>query len=118
MSRDPKLFLQDILDAIRKVDAFIGGRERAAFEADAMAYDAVLRNLEVIGEAAKRLPADLTDLAPEIPWRLICGFRDHLAHAYFGLDDDTIWDVVSLELKELERETERLLTSLPPEPGP
>lgn len=97
MSRDPRLFLQDILEAIRKIESYLAGRDRIAFEADAMAYDAVIRNLEIIGEAAKRLPAELTDAAPEIPWRMVCGFRDHLAHAYFGLDEDTIWDVISQE---------------------
>lgn len=86
MSRDPRLFLQDILDSIRRVEAYAAGRDRTGVEADAMAYDAILRKLEVIGEAAKRLPLELRDETPEMPWRMICGFRDHLAHAYFGLD--------------------------------
>lgn len=78
-----------------------------------MAYDAILRNLEIIGEASKKLPTEIRDLAPDIPWRMICGFRDYLAHAYFGLDDDTVWEVVSVEVPDLLLQVERILRSLP-----
>ncbi len=83
-----------------------------------MVYDAVIRNLEIIGEAAKRLPESMKEAAPEVPWRMVCGFRDHLAHAYFGIDDDTVWDVVIHELPALTQAARRLLESLPPEEAP
>ena len=116
MSRDPRLFLQDILDSAAKVAAYTRGMTQEAFECNGMAYDAVIRNLELIGEAAKQVPQDLRESAPAIPWRMICGFRDHLAHAYFGLDNDTVWEVVTVELPALVVEITRLLRGLPLEP--
>lgn len=78
MSRDPRLYLLDILDSAAKVQCYTIGLSQEAFEANGMAYDAVIRNLEVIGEAAKHIPQGLKESAPDIPWRMICGFRDHL----------------------------------------
>ena len=82
---------------------------QAAFEADGLVYDAVIRNLEIIGEAAKRIPEEMRGKAPATSWRMICGFRDHLAHGYFGLDNDAVWEVISQELPILVLETEKLL---------
>ena len=65
-------------------------------------------------QGSKNLPEEIRELAPEIPWRMICGFRDHLAHAYFGLDDETVWEVVSKEIPPLLVHVERILTLLPP----
>jgi uncharacterized protein with HEPN domain len=79
---------------------YVQGMDQEAFEGHGMACDAVLRNLEIRGEACKRLPKPVQDLAPEVPWRMICGFRDHLAPSYCGLDDDTIREA----LKMLENE--------------
>lgn len=116
MSRDPKFFLQDILDSTAKVFSYTKSRTQEEFEADGMVYDAVIRNLEVIGEAAKQIPEELREASPKIPWRMICGFRDHLAHAYFGLDNDTVWEVVRIELPTLADEVGRLMKSLPQDP--
>ncbi|HZU54067.1 MAG TPA: DUF86 domain-containing protein [Holophagaceae bacterium] len=101
MSRDPKLYLEDIAEAGGKIQRFCGGMDEAAFLADDMAQDAVLRNLEVIGEAVKRLPAAWKDGAPEIPWRDIAGFRDVIAHAYFGVDLGLVWSIVLDDLDPL-----------------
>ncbi len=116
MSRDPRLFLQDILDSVAKVQCYTIGLSQEAFEANGMAYDAVIRNLEVIGEAAKQIPQDLRESVPDIPWRMICGFRDHLAHAYFGLDNDTVWEVVTTELPALAHAVRQLMQILPQAP--
>jgi uncharacterized protein with HEPN domain len=116
MSRDPELYLQEIKDCASKILHYCQGLDRESFEDHGMAYDAVLRNLEIIGEASKNLPKEIRDLAPEIPWRMICGFRDHLAHAYFGLDDDTVWEVVAEEVPPLLAQVERMMKRLPPKP--
>jgi uncharacterized protein with HEPN domain len=119
MSRDPRLFLQDILDSAAKVLTYTKGMTQEEFEANAMAYDAVIRNLEVIGETAKQTSPEMRVAAPNVPWRMICGFRDHLAHAYFGLDNDTVWEVITAELPALAMEVTRLLESIPQEfPSP
>jgi uncharacterized protein with HEPN domain len=109
MSRDPRLYLQGIKDCATKILQYSQGLDRESFENHGMAYDAVLRNLEIIGEAAKKIPREIRDLAPDVPWRMICGFRDHLAHAYFGLDGDTVWEVVSEEVPALLIQAERIL---------
>jgi uncharacterized protein with HEPN domain len=80
--------------------------DRAAFEADERTYDAVVRNLELIGEAVKQLPDLARALAPGIEWRKIAGTRDFLAHAYFGIDGDILWDVVSNKVPELRKALE------------
>ena len=112
MSRDPKLYLQEIRECALKIAHYSQGMDQNAFQGNGMAYDAILRNLEIIGEASKRLPMETRDLAPDIPWRMICGFRDYLAHAYFGLDDDTVWEVVSVEVPGLLLQVEKILDSL------
>lgn len=94
MSRDPRLFLDDMIVACEKIQRYVAGRPRNIFESDEQAFDAVVKNLEVIGEASKHLPAVITDSHPEIPWRDIAGLRDIIVHEYFGLDLDIVWDVV------------------------
>jgi uncharacterized protein with HEPN domain len=109
MSRDARLFLQDILESAAKTLAYTKGLSQEEFEANDMAYDAVLRNLEIIGEAAKRIPKEMRAGAPAVPWRMICGFRDHIAHGYFGLDNDAVWEVITDELPILLSEIDALL---------
>lgn len=78
-----------------------------------MAYDAVLRNLQVIGEAAKAVPADVRQSHPEVDWKGMAGLRDVLAHAYFGLDNETLWDVVTTKVPQLRNQVRRILDERP-----
>lgn len=101
MSRDVRLFLDDMIAACEKIQRYLAGRPREAFEQDEQAFDAVLKNLEVIGEASKRLPAPFRDVHPEVAWREIAGLRDIVVHQYFGLDLDIVWDVVANRVPDL-----------------
>jgi len=74
--RDPRLFLVDMMDAMNKVEKWLHGVPREKFLADALLQDAVVRNLEILGEAAKNVPEDIRSRYPGIPWRRIAGFRD------------------------------------------
>ena len=94
MSREWRFYLADILDACDKVISYSRGMTRQDFLADSRTYDAVVRNLEIIGEAARQVPADVREGLSIIPWSRIAGMRNLLAHAYFGIDDSILWDVV------------------------
>ncbi len=101
MSRDPALYLADIAASCRLILEYTHGITAAEFRSDRKTIDAVVRNLEVIGEAVKRLPASAKDRRPDVDWRKIAGLRDILIHAYFGIDLDIVWDVVANKIPAL-----------------
>jgi uncharacterized protein with HEPN domain len=113
VSRSWRLFLGDILEAADRVQRYANGKDLPAFVADEMAYDAVLRNLHIIGEAAKAIPADVRQGHPDVDWKGMAGLRDVLAHAYFGLDDATLWDVVTTKVPKLRDQVRRILDAHP-----
>lgn len=101
MSRDEIMYLQDIAESCEKVLRFTAGLSQSDLIRDEKTYDAVIRNLEIIGEAAKHISADLRKRLPDIQWRKAAGLRDMLAHAYFGIDNDILWDVVQNKIPQL-----------------
>ena len=101
MHRDSRLYLDDIRGAIDHIREYNLGLDYEAFQRDRKTQDAVVRNLEIIGEAAGRLPKSLQDAAPEIEWRKITGLRNILAHEYFGVSLPIVWDVVQSKLNKL-----------------
>lgn len=108
MQRDWRLFLGDMAEACRKIAAYREGIDRKAFEQRGMAFDAIVRNVEVLGEAAGKLPEEARKLAPEIPWDAIIGMRHRIAHAYFGIDTDILWDTIENEVPLLAAAVARM----------
>ena len=108
MSRDWRLYLDDIVEFAERALRYTEGMTYEQFLADTRTYDATLRCLEIVGEAVKKLPIHVRDLAPTVPWRQIAGFRDRLAHGYSDLDDEIVWSVVQQQLAPLRDEADRL----------
>ena len=116
MSRDYNLRLEDILEAIRKVQDFTNAfNDVHDLARDQMAMDAVLFNLQIIGEAVKRIPDSVREEHPEIEWRKISGLRDKLIHHYHGVDHEIIWQVVTEKLPELKQQIIQILSGWQPE---
>ncbi|MDZ4677592.1 MAG: DUF86 domain-containing protein [Oligoflexia bacterium] len=105
-----KLRIHDILDGIKDIKSFIADRTREQFSADKKTYLAVIRSLEVIGEAAHHTPDAIKKKYPEIPWRKIKDFRNVLVHQYFGIDNDIIWKTINDELLSLVQVFEKILS--------
>jgi uncharacterized protein with HEPN domain len=101
--------VEDILDAIAQIQAYVAGMTFDAFQADRKTIDAVVRNITVIGEAANNVPPAIADKHPEIPWKLMRDFRNVVVHRYFGLDLNVIWDTVQVEIPPLVEPLQRLL---------
>lgn len=109
MPRDSRVYLEDILEATRKIIAYTSGLSKETFLEDEKTIDAVVRNLEVIGEAVKKLPEDLRPQHSEVEWKKIAGLRDILIHEYFGLDTEIMWDIVQSKVPALDREVRAML---------
>ena len=111
MSRDEIMYLQDIAESCEKVLRFTADLTLSELIQDEKTYDAVVRNLEIIGEAAKHISQDIRKQLPDIEWRKIAGMRDMLAHAYFGIDNDILWDVVQNKVIQLHKSISAFLNS-------
>ena len=99
--RKDRLYLTDICDACRKIERYTAGKSFADFANDEILIDAVVRNLQIIGEAVRTLPQETRDLRPETEWKQIVGVRHLLVHQYFGIDDEIVWDLAVNRCPEL-----------------
>ncbi len=108
-SRDWSLYLRDMLAFGQNVLSYTEGMDQKEFVADRRTYDAVLRNIELIGESAAHVPGHVRDSRPAIEWRSIIATRNRVAHGYLGIDDDVIWDIVQNGVPDMLSELGRLL---------
>ena len=110
--RDPRLFIEDILEAMEKIEDYTSGMDYESFIENKLVVDAVIRNLEVIGEAAKNIPVDIREKYSDIPWRGMIGLRNIAIHGYFGVDLGIIWEIISRNLPETKSKIINLLKDL------
>ena len=109
MSRDYDVYLEDILEAVDRIQEYVQDIPRDAFEADRMRFDAVIRNLEIIGEAVRGVPDSVRQHYSEVEWRKIAGLRDILIHRYFSINVDIVWDVVESKLPTLKAQIQQII---------
>ncbi|RYZ86119.1 MAG: DUF86 domain-containing protein [Proteobacteria bacterium] len=105
--RDPALLINDMLESAAKIQSYTIGMDYESFCADGKTVDAVVRNFEIIGEAAGRLPDEFKDAHPDIDWHRLRGFRNRIVHHYFGIDLGIIWQIKEVYLSELIQQLER-----------
>jgi len=109
-AREWRFYVEDMIVFCDKVLTYTRGLDRSSFALDAMRYDATLRNLELIGEAATHVPAEVRAAAANVPWRLVIAMRNRLIHGYLGIDDDTLWSIVCDDVAPLREGLTKLLS--------
>lgn len=103
MNKTPRVFIQHILDAISQIELYLEGFDFDTFGRDQRTQDAIIRQLEIIGEAVTNLEEDFRKSNPEIPWREISDFRNVLAHEYWDIDLEIVWKAAKKEIEELKK---------------
>jgi uncharacterized protein with HEPN domain len=109
MKKNNKLYFKDILDSITKIESYTKGMSFRNFSHNKMVIDAVIRNFEIIGEAAKNLPPKTKSMHKAIPWKEMAGMRDKVIHEYFGVDLKIVWKTIKQSLPELKKALKKIL---------
>jgi uncharacterized protein with HEPN domain len=100
-SREWRFYIDDMIEFAEKALVYIEGLDHAGFVTNELTYDATLRKLELLGEAATHIPEEIRSAHPEIPWRMIIATRNRLIHGYLGIDNDTLWSILQDDVPEL-----------------
>lgn len=109
MKKDQNFYLNHILDSISKIYEYTKQLDKEDFLKNDLVKDAVVRNIEIIGEAAKNLSKDFKEKHKEIPWKDISGMRDRIVHFYFGVDQELVWTTVKSDIPDLEKKIRGLI---------
>lgn len=108
MKREVGLFIEDILNSIKNIEDFAKHLDKEKFSKNNLRQSAIIRQLEIIGEAVKNIHNSFREKYPNIPWKDIAGFRDILTHAYFGVSMDRVWNIIEKDLPKLKKEIEKI----------
>ena len=106
--RTDQEYLSDILQALERISTYVTGMKYESFVADTKTQDAVIRNLEILGEATKHLSKELRAKLPAVPWKSMAGARDRLIHDYFGINLDIVWQIITVELPQVTLQLETM----------
>ena len=112
MTRDPKLYLKDILTSAKYILEFVQGYDLDRFDRDEKTISAVIRKFEIIGEATKQVPEEIKKNYPDIPWKTMAGMRDVLIHGYFTVDTSIVWSTIHSNIPKVIAQVEQILTDL------
>ena len=112
MKKEPLIFIKHIMESIENIESFSKGLSKNKFEKDRLKQSAIIREIEIIGEAVKNLPIEFTVKYPYVEWSKIAGTRDKIIHHYFGIDLDIIWDIIKHDLPDLKKEIKKILEEL------
>jgi uncharacterized protein with HEPN domain len=110
--REYRDYLHDILDSVNDIETFVEGMTFEQFEKDRKTLNAVVRSIEIIGEASKNLPADMREKYGKVPWKKMTGMRDKVVHGYFGVDVRTLWNTVKDDLPPLKQLVQKMLKDI------
>ena len=110
--RSYRLFIEDIVESMNRIEQYLSGMSHQDFLSNQMVIDAVIRNIEIIGEAARNIPEDIRNAYPAIPWKRIIGLRNIAIHAYFGIDLDILWKILTESIPEAKIEILRSLETI------
>ena len=104
--------IDDILLCMNKIQQYILGLSYEEFESDFKTQDAIIRNLEIVGEASRKLSEDIKQKCHNIPWKAISGTRNRLIHGYFGVNIDIVWEIATVDIPDLKKEIEKMKSEL------
>ncbi len=106
--RDWRVYVKHMLESIERIKRYVAGLSRQEFMEDDMVRDAVIRNIEIIGEAARNIPEEFASAHRDIPWRAMADMRNRVIHGYFSIDWDIVWEVIVSDIPDLEKRLRRL----------